>query len=194
MAPTTAWADTPFRLITETGVGIEEKTDLHPNKMAVFYARQMALIHNTLIRALNASYNQCLGVAPNTQDATDFLIYNQCIYEFLHEHHTVEEDVFFRDLEGLTDIKGLMEGNTNQHKDFEAGMERYKEYVFNTKREDYDGKALKDILDSFGKVLEQHWHDEIPTLLELSKYDEGAMMKIWKRAEYAATHFVDQYR
>ncbi len=85
-----AWADAPFKLISETGA--LGRTDIPQDHAAVFFATQMSLIHNSLIRAFN-SYNQATSINPSL--AADFLAYNQCIYEFLHEHHTVEETAIF---------------------------------------------------------------------------------------------------
>ena len=67
----------------------------------------MALLHNLMLRAFNSSYNQCLGVRPATEDARNFLHYNQVLYEQIQEHHDHEEKVLFPALEKLTGQKAL---------------------------------------------------------------------------------------
>lgn len=134
----------PFALISETGV--KARKDIPAGHPCVFWAQQMALIHNSILRALNASYNQCLGVQTGTQEAADFLVFNQCLFEFLEEHHTVEEEVFFPDIEKAAGIKGLMDANVEQHHAFEAGLTAFKEYVFGTSKDEYDGEKLREII------------------------------------------------
>jgi hypothetical protein len=188
------WADTPFKLISSTG-GLN-RSDIPADHAARFFATQMSLIHNSLLRAFNSSYNQAIYIkaAPAPSTAADFLTYNQCIYELLHEHHTVEEETAFPLIEQLTGKPGIMEANVEQHKMFDAGLTAFKDYVFNTKPEDYNGEELRRILDSFGHILQEHLHDEIPTLLGLHIYDSKALMEVWKKTEKVAISNLDDYR
>lgn len=84
----------------------------------------------------------------------------------LHHHHNVEEETLFPDIEQLAGKSGIMEANVEQPIALEAGVESFKSYVFERKPENYDDHRLKDIIDSFGKIAEQHLH-EVPTLLSL---------------------------
>lgn len=154
----------------------------------------MALIHNIIIRGLNALYNQCLGVQTSTSDVSDFLLFGQVFYETLHHHHQLEETFFFPELEKMTDVKGLMDRNVQEHKDFEEGLEQFREYVFKTNADAYDGMTLKAILDNLGPTLEKHLHGEIKTLLDLSLYDSQKLLDLWGRAEKIAKTTQDKYR
>lgn len=189
-----AWADEPFKLISETG--ILQRTDIPEGHACRFYAVQMSLIHNGILRAFNSSYNQALHItaASAPSIAADFLLYNQIIYEQLREHHTVEEETMFPLLEELAGVPGIMDGNVEQHKASEAGLEKFKDYVFNTKPEDFDGEELRRILDSFGHILDEHLHAEIKTLLDLHIYDSQKLMEVWKKTEKVALSQLDDYR
>lgn len=55
----------------------------------------LPLIHNTILRGVNAIYNQAHFVKPGASDAVDFLFYNQCVYNFLHHHHMNGEETLF---------------------------------------------------------------------------------------------------
>jgi hemerythrin-like domain-containing protein len=180
----TCWADKPFALISETGA--LRDPDIPAGHPAIHFAQTMAQIHNAIIRALNSIYNQCTAVKSGSKDAVDFLKYCQFFHGALHHHHDVEEETFFPDIEKLAGKPGMMEANVEQHKEFEEGLENFRFYVCETSPENYDGQRLKDIIDSFGKILEKHLHDEIPTLLSLHHLDAKKMKQVWARAEKAA--------
>ena len=182
----------PFGLISE--IGARQRTDIRTGHAAVHITQQMALIHNTILRALNSSYSQCLAVKAETSDAEDFLLYNQCIFDMLHEHHANEEGFLFQEIEKLAGVPGLMDHNVEQHRAFQAGVERFRDYVYNTTKEDYDGQKLQDLIDGFGSVVTKHLHDEIPSLLDMKSLDSAELMKIWRKSEQAARSRVDQYR
>ncbi|KMU77747.1 hypothetical protein CISG_01502 [Coccidioides immitis RMSCC 3703] len=171
------WADTPLSLISETG--IKSRPDIPLDHAAVEGAQKMAAIHNILLRSFNASYNQCLGVKRNTKEASDFLVFNQVLYEMTSHHHHLEETCLFPEIEKFTGVKGLMDKNIREHKDFEGGLEKLREFSFSTDASTYDGEALKAILDILGPVLEKHFHGEISTFLDLAEYDSKAMAKAW---------------
>lgn len=184
------WADTPFKLISETGA--LQRSDIPPNHVSRFYATQMSLIHNGILRAFNSAYNQAPYVS--LADTPSFLTYLQIIYEQLHKHHSVEEETMFPLIEQLAGKPGIMDGNIEQHHAFESGLLVYKAYVFDTKPEDFSPQELRRILDSFCYILSEHLHEEIPTLLDLHIYDSDALMKIWKTTEKAALSQLDNYR
>ncbi|KAN0074130.1 hypothetical protein V8E54_008067 [Elaphomyces granulatus] len=171
---TQLWADQPFALIKETG--ILSRQDIpdrqHP---AISMAQHMALTHNIIIRGLNASFNQCLSVSPKTKEAQDFLLFNQCLFEILHDHHTVEEEHMFGAIEKFTGVPGIMDKNLEEHKDFQEGLEKYRQYIYETDATDYDGQTLQALLEGFGKTMEVHLHNEIPTLLDLKDYDAAKL-------------------
>lgn len=58
-----------------------------------------------------------------------------------------------------------MDGNVDQHRAFEPGLQQLIAYtrVYLAGDGDYDGSELLAIIDGFGAALVQHLEDEIPT-------------------------------
>jgi hypothetical protein len=161
---------------------------------AVFWcARQMAQIHNTIIRGLNASWNHSVSVRPDTEEAADFLIFNQMLFNMLDHHHRVEDDYLFPALEKLVGRSGAMEENTKGHESFAEGLTVFHKYVFVTKSAEYNGVTFRHIIESFAPDLIQHLHDEIPTLVNLHVADPKELMKVWKQASHLATKDASLY-
>lgn len=184
---TNSWADSPFTLINDTGVAHPSNAHISPKHYCLEMAYTMAQIHNTILRGVNSIYNQAPGIKAGTSDAADFLFYNQCVYDFLHHHHMNEEQIFFPLLRELTGDHAFCDVETSEHEAFDKGAEKWKEYIFNVKPEDYDGVKLKNLIDDFGPALHQHLVAEIAWLLTLSKYDSNAckkaMLATGKKAE-----------
>jgi hypothetical protein len=131
MAPK-SWADGPFKLIPTPlfTQGPDKPVDQY-----VTVASQMAIAHNTIIRALNryslpspspishlrifhrltetSIYLQAPHVKP--EDYKDFIGYSLCWYQMITNHHRGEEDRLFPQIEEKTE-KGLMEVNVEQHR------------------------------------------------------------------------------
>lgn len=125
MAPNKLWADGPFKLIPTSlfTQGPDKPVDQY-----VTVASQMAIAHNTMIRALNryphplapsrtpivyrltetSIYLQAPHVKP--EDYKDFIGYSQCWYQMITGHHRGEEQRLFPQIEERTE-KGLMEVN-----------------------------------------------------------------------------------
>jgi hypothetical protein len=156
------------------------------NHTAFFAARQMAQIHNTLIRALNASWNHATSIH-DAESAADFLFFNQMLFKTLDHHHHVEDDYMFGAIEALLGRPGAMEENTKGHESFADGLAVFEKYIFVTKPSEFNGTTFRHIIESFAPNLIQHLHDEIPTLLSLHVVDSKELMKIWKKAEHIAT-------
>ncbi|PWI64553.1 hypothetical protein PCL_09566 [Purpureocillium lilacinum] len=186
------WADQPFLLIKKTGA--LSRKDLRPDHAAISMAQQMALAHNVILRSINAAVNQCCGVQPGTAEARDFLLFNQSVFEILKQHHDIEEEYMFGAIERLTGIPGIMDRNLLEHKDFEAGLEKFRKYVFETNADKYDGQTLKALLEGFGSTVEKHLHNEIPTLLELQDYDSSKLGEIAKELGRRFGGAGDKYR
>jgi hypothetical protein len=169
--PTAPWADTPFSLIPTPGGSIPVST-LSP---ATFMAQEMACAHNGMIRALNSIYNQCIYVK-KPQDIHDLLLYTKFWCDWIHEHHDEEEHFLFPEVERITQVKGLMEKNVEQHVAFMPGLEEFQKYAETTTPESYDGQHLRGIIDKFGPKLTLHLTEEIETFLGLETYD-GPVLK-----------------
>jgi hypothetical protein len=151
-------------------------------------AQAMAMTHNTFFRALNAIYQQAPHIVPGTQQAADFLNYCCIAYDFIHHHQLTEEHIYFAEIEKAAGIPGLMDGNMAQHRTMEGGLEEFRKYVENTRKEDFSSEVLHHIIDGFASAFEQHNHEEIQTILNLhDKIDSKALKtiatKMWKEAE-----------
>jgi hemerythrin-like domain-containing protein len=168
---TTPWADTPFPLIPTPGRS-QSLSSLPP---ATFMAREMACAHNGMLRGLNSIYHQCTHIR-NPQDINDFLLYTKFWCGWIHEHHDVEEQFLFPDVERITGVKGLMERNVLQHQAFMPGLEEFQRYAEETTSDLYNGEELQKIIDKFGSKLTQHLTEEIETLLGLEIYN-GPVLK-----------------
>lgn len=142
----------------------------------------MALAHNLLLRNLNAIYLQATGVKLPA-DIADLLILCQVWWETVHHHHKTEEESLFPVIEEYSGEKGIMEVNVSQHAAFEAGVERFRVYVFETTPETYDGKTLREIIDSFGPVLTTHLTEEIDSLLALDKFGGDKLEKVFRELD-----------
>ena len=130
----------------------------------------MAVSHNVYIRGINAIYLQSEGVK-TLEDKKNFLQYCRFWVESVTHHHDAEEEHFFPALDKLPGMEGLMDINIEQHKAFHPGLEKLDKYVSETKPEDYDGKVLKEIVNSFADKLVAHLHAEIETLISSQKHD-----------------------
>ena len=204
----------PYALITNTG--FESLPSTVPSDHAcIYYAQQMSLIHNTIVRAVNASHHHCLSFmaeapeSPNSmavndpklgsslEDIANFLEYNQLIFKMLDHHHHVEEEFMFQQIEDLLVAvgrpRGSMQDNISQHQAFEAGLAMFGAYVFKTQPVEFQPHTMLNIIESFASTLVEHLHDEIPTLLALHVLDSKDLMKIWDKAAYEATKDDDMY-
>ena len=175
------WADTPIPLIRETGIA--SRPDIPESHACVHYARMMSLIHNVVIRAFNSAYNQASAVEPGTQNAEDFLVYNQCIYETIHHHHDTEEEIFFPGIAKIAGRDDFMDENVKQHRAFEQGLEDYRTYVFAATKDTYDSEKFRALMDSFVEPLGKHLHEEIPSFFSLKDLKSTELMKLWAEAD-----------
>lgn len=186
------WADDHYPLITT----------IHPENVpssvsrdhSVFFcARQMAQIHNTIIRALNSSWNHAPSVKPSTKEAADFLLFNQQLFTTLDHHHKVEDDYMFPAIEKLLGRPGAMEESAKGHQSFAEGLAIFQKYVFVTSSDEFNGTTFRHIIESFSPELIQHLHDEIISLTSLHVLDSSELMKIWKHTKGMALKGIDLY-
>ncbi|KIX05205.1 uncharacterized protein Z518_06077 [Rhinocladiella mackenziei CBS 650.93] len=189
---TPRWADDHYPLIA-TIHPENIPTSVPKNHTALWCARQMAQIHNTIIRALNASWNHSVSIQPGTQEAADFLLFNQQLFTTLDQHHKVEDDFLFPEIEKMLKRPGAMEENTKGHQSFAEGLAIFQKYVFVTKASEFHGVTFRHIIESFAPDLIQHLHDEIPTLACLHVLDSDALMKVWKQTERLAAQDAELY-
>lgn len=146
-------------------------------------ASEMCLVHNVLLRGLNAIYNQARNVAARgtAKDKSDFANFAYGWAAMLEEHHEAEETLVFPGINELTGVPGLMDGNVDEHKAFHDGLSAYTAYLDKVRsgKEELDGDKLVSIIDSFAAVLRDHLENEIDTLLGLEKYEDKCDWGAW---------------
>lgn len=96
---------------------------------AYYVATQMALAHNGILRGLNSIYLQATHIPhEDLNTIQDFLTYCQCWCESMHHHHDAEEKIFFPSIELISDVRGIMERNIEQHRAFTPGFDLFQKY------------------------------------------------------------------
>ena len=108
---------------------------------------------NTLIRALTYSYNHCLRLRPCTQEAADFLMFNQQIALCLHQYRSVERDLNRPEDDALLNELGAVIKGVESHTNFIEDIRIFEEYVMSTTADEYNGFALRDIIKAFAGVI-----------------------------------------
>ena len=101
----------------------------------------------------------------------------------MHHHHDAEEQEFFPSIEHITDVRGLMERNVEQHRAFTPGFDLFMEYSRTCLPKDYDGQRVRSLIDAFAEPLTRHLHDEIETLRALDTYDSARIRQAYRRFE-----------
>jgi hypothetical protein len=123
----------------------------------------MNLIHNAIIRSLNAIYLQAPVVLPS--NAPSFLRYCKTWSDFLHSHHLAEETHYFPYIATATGSSIVMDIHIEQHKAVEAGLRQFDKYI--SSLEKFSSIELRRVIDSFAPILTDHLENEIKTLVNL---------------------------
>ncbi|SPO01555.1 uncharacterized protein DNG_04228 [Cephalotrichum gorgonifer] len=165
MAP--VYADKPFALVSSPNFlkGKDEKHDIFDE-----CASNMAAVHNTVIRGLNAIYLQAPHIKP--ADVKSFSTFISHWYLVIHHHHNGEETYAFPRIEEMAGEKGIMDVNVAQHHAFLDGLEEFGKYAADCAagKEEYDGGKIVRMIDGFGAALAEHLADEIPSLENLRRF------------------------
>ncbi|KAE9971842.1 hypothetical protein EG328_004520 [Venturia inaequalis] len=172
----TSWADGPFPLIP-TPFGGRDVSKEHGSH---YLAQQMSLLHNCILRVLNAIYNQAPHVK-SKKDIKAFLRLIRLWHDELEHHHRIEEQFFFPKIEEITGVVNFMSQSIDQHQSFSPGVAALLNYSIMTSVTTYHATDLQRIIDSFGETLQSHLHDEIDALLSLEKYRSIAVRKAWEQ-------------
>lgn len=185
MAP--IYADHPFPLITTPVFAALSKDPNYKPDEFDYNASEMANVHNMIIRGINSIYLQAPHIQP--ADHKPFSRYILAFYTLLHVHHTGEEEMFFPEVEKMAGVKGVMDGNIEQHRVFGAGLESLKEYAEGVlaDKHGFEGGKVVEIIDGFGESLVKHLTEEIPTLVGLRAHGEK-MKGLTKALQDEAEH------
>lgn len=173
-----AWSQKPLSLIaTPRYISNTPSMDIY-----TLTATQMALVHNSFIRAYNHVYHLASKVPPD--DYHNFISYSLAIYTTLVQHHDGEEKHFFPLVEEGAGVVGLMDENVKQHGDFEAAHEAYGDYlqslITGNTTARFSPARLRALIEAFAPALSQHLKDEIETLLALKQYPALDLEKVVK--------------
>ena len=119
----------------------------------------MTLVHNIIIRSLNAIYIN----APLVRRAgavRAFTAYTLEALDVIHQHHEHEESTIFPALQKASID---MQMNLDQHESFSASMEALKHYCQSVRSnsQSYSGEKMQDLVKAFGDPLVQHLTEEV---------------------------------
>ncbi|KAK0386052.1 hypothetical protein NLU13_5889 [Sarocladium strictum] len=167
------WIEGPYELIKPSKTGATAGTK---QTGAEAVATEMVLIHNILIRGINAVHRQAINVATKgtDKDKKDFANYGYQWSVTVHSHHSMEETAIFPKIAEQTGVANIMDTNLEEHTAFEAGLNEYQAYLTEVKegRVELDGEKLIKLIDNVMPILHKHLVNEVDTLLSLKQYDD----------------------
>ncbi|KAI1412111.1 hemerythrin HHE cation binding domain-containing protein [Hypoxylon sp. FL1857] len=161
------YANGPFQLLTTPTYQLSEGEK--PNEF-VNAATHMALVHNLIIRSLNAMYLQAPHIS--AEQEKPFLQFAELWYRVVEHHHRTEEEILFPMLEEMSGDEDVMKENTKQHDAFQTGLALFASYVRQclAHEKKFNGEEMVRAFHRFAPILWQHLSDEIPTLIGLERY------------------------
>lgn len=65
----------------------------------------------------------------------------------MHHHHDAEEKDFFPSTELISDVRGIMERNIEQHRAFTPAFDLFQVYSRTCLSEDYDGQKIRSLVE-----------------------------------------------
>ncbi|KAI5272468.1 hypothetical protein E4T47_04356 [Aureobasidium subglaciale] len=152
-----SWADGPCEII-HTPQFLTKKEDIWTKG-----ATHMALLHNAILRGFNTIYLQAPHVQPANYHA--FIGYSLTWYRFVKSHHDDEEAELFPKVDDILKEKGIWDKTHQEHKTFLEGLTNFHDHLTNLPSPaSFDGNKLVDIMDSFHRPFEHHFHHEIDTI------------------------------
>ncbi|CAI4214317.1 unnamed protein product [Parascedosporium putredinis] len=177
MAP--VYADHPFNLIHTPIYGLPK--DAKPDFFDSL-ASEMALVHNLVIRGLNAIVLQAPTSSPRMRlrSATSYrtgvsssALTTAARKALLPRNRKVDGE------------KGIMDTNIGQHDMFHAELDGFEEYVKGciAGKTKFDRNEVVSRLDGFAQTLVTHLNEEIPSLLDLRKFGVEKMAPLTKIIE-----------
>ncbi|KFA74282.1 hypothetical protein S40288_08451 [Stachybotrys chartarum IBT 40288] len=180
MASSKPWVDGPFKLVPPSASG---DTKEKPVEGARKLAAEMSIAHNCLLRGANAIYLQCVNVAANgtPKDKVDFANFARQWTEMVQEHHNLEENNVFPQINDLTEVPNLMDENVEEHRLFHEGFDALVAYLDKVKaaEEELSDDKVRSILDEFMPTLQVHLTNEIGTLVRLEVYNDKVDWAKW---------------
>ncbi|CAA7268770.1 unnamed protein product [Cyclocybe aegerita] len=128
--------------------------------IAQWFSTDLTLMHNVIIRALNAIWLYAPLVLP--EDESAFTGYALACVSMIRWHHDAQENFVFPRLQRKADMRP----NVLQHLGFDARMKSFEEYLnkVHDRREPFDSEKVIELRRGFGGKLVQHLHDEVRTV------------------------------
>ncbi|KAF9485708.1 hypothetical protein BDN70DRAFT_910065 [Pholiota conissans] len=132
-----------------------------PNgSLTAWFSVDMTLIHNVIIRSINAMWKNAPLVIP--ADEAAFAGYVLSGIQLIHTHHHTEEYIIFPRLQE----KLNMQHNIEQHEEFQEPMQQLEDYFkrVQAKENKYDGEKAQRLLEAFAEPLVAHLTEELDTI------------------------------
>ncbi|KAK4499660.1 hypothetical protein PRZ48_010178 [Zasmidium cellare] len=150
----------------------------------------MAVVHNCILRGLNAIYLQAHLVIEE-QDIKDFqyLIHAWC--KWVQAHHSLEDDAMFPMLAEAAGNPGLLQESSDQHQEFVSGIDQLLELSLD-QVSGYSPRRVRGLIDYFAPAMHRHFADEVEALLTLRPFDSAALMQAYSKAEEGIRHIDDE--
>lgn len=147
---------------------------------------EMALVHNLILRSLNAIVLQAPHITG--ADIAPFTRFILAWHTMITIHHSGEEALFFPAVERMSGVVGVMDKEKGEHEQFHAGLDALKGYVDAVVKgeEAWDGGRVVEIAEGFGGVLRGHLSGEVQSLEGLRRFGEERMSGVMKAAEEEA--------
>jgi len=146
------------------------------NRLAVM----MDAYHNHFRATWNLLYQSCTkNKRPMGMSMRQFLTQGLHLCHSLTVHHTIEERHIFPELAERMPIFAENAHLISQHELIHEGLERFEAYLRACQggERELRMEEMKDVMDSFGKVLWDHLDDEVRTL------GAESMRRYWSKEE-----------
>lgn len=159
-----------------------------PSQIDTFHrlSSEMALVHNLILRSLNAIVLQAPHITG--ADIAPFTRFILAWHTMITIHHSGEEALFFPAVERMSGVVGVMDKEKGEHEEFHAGLDALKGYVDAVVKgeEAWDGGRVVEVVEGFGGVLRGHLSGEVQSLEGLRRFGEERMSGVLKAAEEEA--------
>ncbi|KAG8953261.1 hypothetical protein FRC04_002671 [Tulasnella sp. 424] len=130
-----------------------------------FQAIRMVIVHNIILRGFNSMAYYSGDVEPQTKRFDSFLGYCNEVIQLLHEHHSMEEGMYFPFLENKLGA-GAMTDNVDGHDQFRVPLERLEDLIAKLRagQTPWDVGYFRAVIYDLVSVLREHLAEEIDTL------------------------------
>ncbi|KAF2164438.1 hypothetical protein M409DRAFT_25315 [Zasmidium cellare ATCC 36951] len=161
-----------------------------PEHSALYIANEMAVVHNCIIRGLNAIYLQA-HLVRETQDIQDFQDLIYAWRKWVQAHHSLVDDAMFPMLADAAGRPGLLQESSDQHQEFVSGIDQLLELSLD-QVSGYSYRRVRGLINFFAPAMHRHFADEVEALVTLKEFDSSALMNAYSKAEEGIRHIDDE--